>query len=747
MQLHPVLSTIPRSFLAVFAFFALLLTVLSLYLWTLLSHPLFVLSIFVLSIAWLVTVAAYFYWKEWRALPLAFMLFLMICRMTLTFLSANRIIGKTPFTATARDTLGFLIALLSFLAIAYLWNLFASQQKVQHAENKLLESAEELRTMVDYSYDWEVWFGVDGGCKYMSPSCERITGYTWEEFLANPDLFVDIVHPDDQEDVRTHRQQHVLLGFEKSDLEFRLITKSGETRWIWHQCQAALDQKEKWLGRRASNRDITALKEKEEKLRHSELLLKEAQHIAGLGSWELNHQTNVLYWSDEIYHIFDMAPRQFNETFEGFLAQVYPDDQDYVRKTYTDSMADKKQYDIEHRLLLHNGDIKWVREICTTEYNVDGDPIRSLGIVHDITAKHDIEMALRQDRAMFMNGPVVIFIWRDSENWPVEYVSENVLAVLGYSDQDFFNGSVLYSSLIHFDDRKRVAAEVRANSLADSTHFTHEPYRLMARDGKIVWVLDATTLVRDNRGQISHYQGYLVDITRTVQMEEEALDTRDRLEFVIDAARLGTWDWNIQTDEVVYNERWAEILGYTLDELEPNVSTWGKLVHPDEVGEITRALDDHLERRAPLYMTEHRLRHKSGKWVWVLDVGKVFQWDTEGKPLRALGVHLDISRQKEQEQLSLETSQLQEQAKRIESLKTMAGAIAHRFNNSMLVVLGNVEMLRRILPTESKEMNMATMASQAAKEATKVGSSMLTYVGQGEPRLQPENLVEVAREV
>ena len=348
---------------------------------------------------------------------------------------------------------------------------------------------------------------------------------------------------------------------------------------------------------------------------------------------------------------------------------------------------------------------------------------------------------------MFMNGPVVIFIWQNSENWPVEYVSENVFDILGYSDQEFFNGSVLYSSLIHPDDRKRVSAEVNANSLADSIHFTHEPYRLMARNGKIIWVLDATTLVRDNRGQISHYQGYLVDITRTVQMEEEVLATRDRLEFVIDAARLGTWDWNIQTGEVVYNERWAEILGYTLDELAPNVSTWEKLVHPDEVDEITKALDDHLERRTPVYMTEHRLRHKSGKWIWVLDAGKVFQWDSEGKPLRALGIHLDISRQKEQEQLTLEASQRQEQAKRIESLKTMAGAIAHRFNNSMLVVLGNLEMLRRILPAESKEMDMAAMASQAAKEATKVGSSMLTYVGQGEPRLQSENLVEVTREV
>ena len=746
MQPPPV-STISRSFRAVFVSSALLLSILAIYLWSVFSHPLFILSVFVLSIAWILTAAAFFYWKEWRALPLTFMLFLMICRMTLTFLLANRIINKTPLAATVQDMLGFLIALLAFLVIAYLWNLFSSQKKVQQAESKLIESAKELRTMVDYSYDWEVWLGVDGICKYMSPSCERITGYTREEFLANTGLFLNIIHPDDRVRVSTHRQQHLLLGCEKSDMEFRLITKAGETRWIWHQCQAALDQQGNWLGRRASNRDITLLKEKEERLRYSELLLKETQHIAGLGSWELNLQTKVLYWSDETFHIFSIEPGQFNGTFEAFLAQVHPDDRAYVHKTYADSVKNKGQYDIEHRLLLHNGDIKWVREICATEYNEAGEPIRSLGTVHDITAKHDIETALRQERAMFMNGPVVIFIWQNSENWPVEYVSENVFDILGYSDQEFFNGSVLYSSLIHPDDRKRVSAEVNANSLADSIHFTHEPYRLMARNGKIIWVLDATTLVRDNRGQISHYQGYLVDITRTVQMEEEVLATRDRLEFVIDAARLGTWDWNIQTGEVVYNERWAEILGYTLDELAPNVSTWEKLVHPDEVDEITKALDDHLERRTPVYMTEHRLRHKSGKWIWVLDAGKVFQWDSEGKPLRALGIHLDISRQKEQEQLTLEASQRQEQAKRIESLKTMAGAIAHRFNNSMLVVLGNLEMLRRILPAESKEMDMAAMASQAAKEATKVGSSMLTYVGQGEPRLQSENLVEVTREV
>jgi len=96
-----------------------------------------------------------------------------------------------------------------------------------------------------------------------------------------------------------------------------------------------------------------------------------------------------------------------------------------------------------------------------------------------------------------------------------------------------------------------------------------------------------------------------------------------------------------------FNERWAEMLGYRLDEIEPSVATWERIIHPDEAEEITRVLTDHLEGRAPVYTAEHRLKHKSGRWVWVLDVGRVFKRDEEGNPLRAVGIHLDITEQKE----------------------------------------------------------------------------------------------------
>ena len=127
---------------------------------------------------------------------------------------------------------------------------------------------------------------------------------------------------------------------------------------------------------------------------------------------------------------------------------------------------------------------------------------------------------LQQERDLFLQGSVMTFTWQNSENWPVEQISGNVQTLLGYSAEEFLDGSVEYVSLIHADDLQRVMDEVRTLA-TESNSFTHEPYRLITRTGEIVWVLDNTTVIKDKENKITHFQGYLVDITTTVQLEEE----------------------------------------------------------------------------------------------------------------------------------------------------------------------------------------------------------------------------------
>ena len=118
----------------------------------------------------------------------------------------------------------------------------------------------------------------------------------------------------------------------------------------------------------------------------------------------------------------------------------------------------------------------------------------------------------------------------------------------------------------------------------------------------------------------------------------------DRLRGILDSTRTGTWEWNVQTDEVVFNRRWAEMLGYDLAELEPVFSEiWNILVHPDDLPLTHAALQRHLRGEDEMYDVELRMRHKEGHWIWVRDRGQVFSRTADGKPRWMFGTHVDVT--------------------------------------------------------------------------------------------------------
>ncbi len=119
----------------------------------------------------------------------------------------------------------------------------------------------------------------------------------------------------------------------------------------------------------------------------SERRLNEAQHIARIGNWELDLFKNRLYWSDEIYRMFEVDQRVFSASYESFLQAIHPDDRDAVNAAYQNSLISKQPYQISHRLLMKSGEIKYVVENCQTDYDDQGRPVRSVGTVQDVTAQ------------------------------------------------------------------------------------------------------------------------------------------------------------------------------------------------------------------------------------------------------------------------------------------------------------------------------------------------------------------------
>ncbi|KKO47436.1 transcriptional regulator [Arsukibacterium ikkense] len=125
---------------------------------------------------------------------------------------------------------------------------------------------------------------------------------------------------------------------------------------------------------------------------------------------------------------------------------------------------------------------------------------------------------------------------------------------------------------------------------------------------------------------------------------------------VLEGTRIGTWQWNVQTGETVFNERWAEIVGYGLDELAPiDINTWLSLAHPDDLAASGKLLEQHFSGELAFYDCKCRMKHKNGHWVWVHDRGQVVSWTADNKPLMMYGTHADITEQKQAE-LALKAS-------------------------------------------------------------------------------------------
>ncbi|MFH2001292.1 MAG: PAS domain-containing protein, partial [Planctomycetota bacterium] len=136
-------------------------------------------------------------------------------------------------------------------------------------------------------------------------------------------------------------------------------------------------------------------------------------------------------------------------------------------------------------------------------------------------------------------------------------------------------------------------------------------------------------------------------------MYEELKRVKERLELTLEGANLGIWDWNAKTNEVVFDARWMEMIGYEPGELPSRYETWENLVNPADLPGVLEDLRNHLDGKTPFYAVKHRLRAKDGTWKWILARGKVVERDEDGMPMRTAGTHLDITHQvKAEEEIS-----------------------------------------------------------------------------------------------
>jgi len=286
----------------------------------------------------------------------------------------------------------------------------------------------------------------------------------------------------------------------------------------------------------------------------------------------------------------------------------------------------------------------------------------------DISERKKAENALLEERKLFSAGPVFTIIRSDEKKWPIQYISENVADILGYTPEEVKDKAFAYTSILHPEDIDRVINEVEHHKENDINSY-EQSYRLKLKSGQYSWFYDFSVLIRDESGKLLSIRSYLFDQTQIKETEDKLTSERRRLAAIIKGTNVGTWEWNVQTGETVFNERWAEIIGYTLEEISPvSIQTWLKYAHPDDLEESGRLLEKHFSGELDYYEYESRMKHKNGSWIWVLDRGQVSVWTPEGQPLFMSGTHQDITGRKHVEEA------LKQTAGRL-SLATRAGGV------------------------------------------------------------------------
>jgi PAS domain S-box-containing protein len=225
-------------------------------------------------------------------------------------------------------------------------------------------------------------------------------------------------------------------------------------------------------------------------------------------------------------------------------------------------------------------------------------------------------------------------------------VNHALCEIVGYEDNELTG--LRFQQITHPDDLD-LDLELAGRLYRGEIPRYQMEKRYIRKDGTLVDVMLHGSVLRNEQGEPQHFIAEVVDISAAKRHEEEMRLASERQELALAGADLSMWDWDISTGNVTCNPRWALIRGYEPGEIRPHFDTWRSGVHPDDWPEVERRLLDHFAGHAD-FETEHRVRTRSGQWIWILGRGKVFARNAHGEPLRMTGTEADITTRKRMEE-------------------------------------------------------------------------------------------------
>ena len=410
-------------------------------------------------------------------------------------------------------------------SLADLVSLAIESRDRKQAELALAESQRTLLTLMSnipgIAYrglndrDWTMLF--------ISEGCYNLTGYPAEAFTTQKTLtYNQLIHPEDREPV-WNEVQAALANSCSFQITYRIITATGELKWVWEQGRGIFNPDGELLHLEGLITDITARLQAEEALRQSEERWQLAVRGSKDGIFDLNFQTGEVFFSSQWKAILGYEDHEISNSNEEWRSRIHPDDYERVMAASKAHLAQQTPYfHEEYRLRCKDGSYKWILDRAQALWDEIGNPLRMVGSHTDITDRKQAEEALHQSEGRWQlalrgtgDG---IFDWTVTTG--EVFASPRLLEMLGYTEQELAYSFDTWRSLVHPEDIDLALAALQAH-LEDKTPLYTVESRMRCKDGSYKWILARGQAQWDESGQPVRMLGSHQDISDRKQAEEE----------------------------------------------------------------------------------------------------------------------------------------------------------------------------------------------------------------------------------
>jgi PAS domain S-box-containing protein len=467
---------------------------------------------------------------------------------------------------------------------------------------------------------------------FISPQIETLLGYDYERFLDDPDLWFDLVHPEDRarmEEAATATGQRGVVF----DQEYRMHHADGHWVWVHDTSTPVLGPDGSLTHFQGFMIDVTRRKEAERLLLDAERRYRSmveaipaVVYIDEPTGGPPGEGATVTFVSPQIEQILGYPPERFTDDARLWFDITHPDDLAELRARNAFSVDDLEPFDEVYRMRHADGRWVWVHDTSTTVLHDDGSVAYFQGFMFDVTQRKEAEEQVRfaeeRYRAIVETTPAITYQEAPSptgfdQATSVAYVSPQIQTILGYAPEEWAEPG-FWTQVIHPEDLRDVLAE--SQRTGDSGEPYLQEYRMVARDGRVVWFHDESHLIRDTDGNPLIWQGVMVDITERMETEERLRQAQDRLQALIDHMPAVVY---VESPDNAPEKLWIsptveQLFGYSAEEWTWTPDFWVDRIHPDDRAAIA-AYDERSNRNLEPFVAEYRFRRADGAYVWLHD--------------------------------------------------------------------------------------------------------------------------------